>query len=97
MPDTADIAPDGYDYGEAFTDWRPERRPWQLQVTATLNTARRQRGATIPRLAHRARFAEPHLAGILTGRESPTLNEVVRLCAALGIRLEPPAVDRLPV
>ncbi len=93
MPDTDNS---GFDDGEAFTTWRPDHPPWPQQIAALINDARRRRGVAVAQLAYRARFSDERVERILRGHESPTLSDVARLCAALGIRLEPPAVDRLP-
>ncbi len=92
MTDTA-IAVDPV-HGEAYATPHPDHRLWKLRLRQLLDDERHAAGMSYTDLGDAVGIHPDTLADMITGDHPITLDQVHFICFALGIRLEPPAVDR---
>ena len=60
---------------------------WNRVIAANVKRLRTEQGLTQERLAHEAELDLTYIGGIERGRRNPTVNALVRIAKALGVRL----------
>lgn len=58
------------------------------QILHAITTARKQRGISEAELSRVTGIERRYLGKVLQGKHSPTLDKIIVLCAAVGVRIE---------